>query len=378
MRDVEGYKVLASADLSDLRNNLKRFIRKYNFKFILCLIFIGASVYVLANYDVKFSASGMDMGCLDSELSRIHQNRARQLQIFSLNSSLIHSTEIGHVNPKCDLPWWDGALDNCWAIQEQFIAQKNKSRSYCGKRADFAGPNQKVLSYCVYGNYSKYASGFPRILDAIRKWYPGWLVRLYTEPSMYVKELRPLMLQHPYLYLCDVSNLPGDIPDVRVPDSMLWRVAVLGDETVDVFLVRDIDAEMLYREVAAVHEFLESGKMLHIMRDHPWHGVSLLGGTYGVNQAACNRSLLNLIRRQVFDQRQKINDQSVLQLVHSSISHDSYSCQHFPSTVPFPTQRNASQFVGNRRYRSQFSDDVVKAECPVKCRPPTHQDWKFC
>ncbi|XP_047741455.1 uncharacterized protein LOC108682731 [Hyalella azteca] len=281
-------------------------------------------------------------------------------------------------NSECDLPWWDGALDNCRAIQEKFIAQKSKTRSYCGKRADFAGPSQKVLSYCVYGNYSKYASGFPSILDAIKRLYPGWLVRLYTEPTKYVNELKPLMQQHPHLYVCDVSNLAGDIPDVRRTDSMLWRVAVLGDETVDVFLVRDIDAEMLDREVAAVHEFLKSGKMLHIMRDTSSHGVPILGGTYGVNQAACDRSLLNRIRGQVLDQPKKSYDQSVLQtylypkLVHSSIAHDSFTCQNFPSSVPFPTQRKDGKFVGNRRYRSEFSDDMVKIECPVKCLSLIH------
>ncbi|XP_047736739.1 uncharacterized protein LOC125177987, partial [Hyalella azteca] len=133
---------------------------------------------------------------------------------------------------------------------------------------------------------------------------------------------------------------------------------------------------MLDREVAAVHEFLKSGKMLHIMRDTSSHGVPILGGTYGVNQAACDRSLLNRIRGQVLAKPKKSYDQSVLRtylypkLVHSSIAHDSFTCQKFPSSVPFPTQRKDGKFVGNRRYRSEFSEDTVKIECPVKCRPP--------
>ncbi|XP_047736509.1 uncharacterized protein LOC108679728 isoform X2 [Hyalella azteca] len=282
---------------------------------------------------------------------------------------------------ECALPWWDGALDNCSAIIQKFMVQNNTTRSYCGKRADFAGPKQKVITYCLFGNYATYASGFPEILQAITNFYPGWLVRLYTEPSKYVTELAPLMQQHPNLYVCDVSNLPGNIADLRGPDPRLWRVAVLGDETVDVFLSRDIDAVILDREVAAVHEFLKSGKTLHTMRDHPGHHQPVLTGMFDVNQTASNRSLLNAIRGQLFGKFETLSDQDLLEylyhkLMHDSISHDSYHCHRNPSTVPFPNQRKAHMFVGNARYRNIHSE--VTTECPAICRPRNHQDWKFC
>ncbi|XP_047741085.1 uncharacterized protein LOC125179375 [Hyalella azteca] len=285
---------------------------------------------------------------------------------------------------ECDLPWWDGALDNCNAIQNQFIAQNNKTRSYCGKRADFAGTGQNVISFCFFGNFTAYASGFPEILQAIKEFYPGWLVRLYTEPTKYVQEVGPLMQQHPNLYVCDVTNLPGNITDLRGLDSRLWRVAVLGDETVDVFLSRDIDSVMLDREVHAVREFLESGKVLHLMRDHPSHPAAILTGMFGVNQTASNRTLLNSIRGQLFGKLKKGSDQALLKnylypkLVMDSVTHDSYQCKKFPSTVPFPTKRVNGQFVGNRRYRSKYKNEVVRGPCPKECRPPNHQDWKYC
>ena len=37
----------------------------------------------------------------------------------------------------------------------------------------------------------------------------------------------------------------------------------------------------LLLKVAAVKQFLESDSMVHVMRDHPAHGSSMLGGTWG-------------------------------------------------------------------------------------------------
>ena len=44
---------------------------------------------------------------------------------------------------------------------------------------------------------------------------------------------------------------------------------------------RDLDSLFSSREVSAVTEWLESSFDLHVMRDHPWHGVPMMGGTWG-------------------------------------------------------------------------------------------------
>ena len=37
----------------------------------------------------------------------------------------------------------------------------------------------------------------------------------------------------------------------------------------------------IFFQVAAVNEFLESDKDIHVMRDHPAHSTYILGGTWG-------------------------------------------------------------------------------------------------
>ena len=48
------------------------------------------------------------------------------------------------------------------------------------------------------------------------------------------------------------------------------------------FLSRDLDSRISSREVAAVEEWLRSDKDFHFMRDHPEHGVGILGSGWGV------------------------------------------------------------------------------------------------
>ena len=60
----------------------------------------------------------------------------------------------------------------------------------------------------------------------------------------------------------------------------------------------------------------------------------------------------------------------------SALSHDSYTCQKFPRTQAFPTQRilEKNNFVA----AVISANDVLLEECPEKCRPKNHPDWKYC
>ena len=55
--------------------------------------------------------------------------------------------------------------------------------------------------------------------------------------------------------------------------------------------------------------------------------------------------------------------------------HDSYHCEKFKGSSPWPTQRLMEfwNFVGaDPAIRS------IKRECPVACRPKSHPDWIYC
>ena len=53
---------------------------------------------------------------------------------------------------------------------------------------------------------------------------------------------------------------------------------------VDVFVSRDLDSRLNDREFSAVKEWREvSNLSIHSMRDHPYHGVALLGASWGTD-----------------------------------------------------------------------------------------------
>ena len=63
----------------------------------------------------------------------------------------------------------------------------------------------------------------------------------------------------------------------------------------------------------------------------------------------------------------------------NSIAHDSYFCQKYEGSVPFPTQRKNEMrnFVGAPyEMRMYFKKSF---QCPKACRPKNHQEtWVYC
>ena len=79
--------------------------------------------------------------------------------------------------------------------------------------------------------------------------------------------------------LCELAGNP--VRDASEIFAMNWRFLPPLDPQVSVFLCRDLDSRISAREVAAVTEWLQSGRALHSMRDHPYHNIPLLGAAWG-------------------------------------------------------------------------------------------------
>ncbi|XP_042209965.1 uncharacterized protein LOC121857798 isoform X2 [Homarus americanus] len=111
--------------------------------------------------------------------------------------------------------------------------------------------------------------------------YPGWVMRVYhnvTTDDYYGNSfLCKIYCSNDNVDLCLVTDLPGlgNLVQQQVVGG-LWRLAVMGDPTVEVFLSRDLDNWILKREVAAVDEWIKSGRSFHVMRDHPNHTAVML------------------------------------------------------------------------------------------------------
>ena len=132
--------------------------------------------------------------------------------------------------------------------------------------------------------------------------------------------------------------------------GMFWRFWALADENVERVIMRDADSRLTLREKAAVDEWERSDLAGHIMRDHPYHGMPVMGGMWG-----CKGGIFQDIKTQIegFAPTDAHNqDQLFLEKIIYPRLIAVGCCVHDPffryeSTArPFPMPRQNYAFVG--------------------------------
>ena len=152
---------------------------------------------------------------------------------------------------------------------------------------------KKVVSFCLYQapkkweevmntNYNKYISGLEENVKIIQKYYPDWHIYLYHNEDFDVSNVE---------YIKQYERFETKLITDKSLNAMQWRFLPNDDKDVELFIVRDVDSRITEREQVSVNEWIDSGKILHIMRDHPHHQYSILGGMWGMrNQIDFNMS----------------------------------------------------------------------------------------
>ena len=276
-----------------------------------------------------------------------------------------------------------------------------KSRSMCSEESVQRGPNQKVIGYCIYHNpfedreVKGYFKGIETNLQEMQELYPDWTMRLYHEfpaDSPQMAQLCQWSCQYSHLQLCHAQHIPA-LGNVSKVFPMIWRFLPLLDPQVTHFLSRDLDSHLIPREADAVNEWLSSDKAFHVMRDHPSHKIEIPGGLWGVKMTDVDRamiaSVMNMASRNFWfwENRFKYSaDQTILKeyfwpwIQSNMVCHDSFYCQKYKNTQPFPTQRpeGFANYAGTYNFMRKHQKNSVERECPIKCRPKDHQDWELC
>jgi hypothetical protein len=157
--------------------------------------------------------------------------------------------------------------------------------------------------------------------------------------------------------------------------GMFWRYMINDDPTVDRFIVRDSDSIASYRERLAVNEWIMSGKKFHIMRDHYYHGLPIMGGMWGGRKHAFNREEFNqnVLRNIHRFSTYKGGDQVFLEQFYASQvkpdmkCHDSYWCHYYAGCEPWPSRRQSpSDYVGSVKTSNVYDDaDLVMTPKPI-------------
>jgi len=199
---------------------------------------------------------------------------------------------------------------------------------------------KKVICFSLWGNDYRYNGGSLQNVDLAKIYYPDWICRFYigkSTPTRLVEELK------------SNSNVEIiEVDDVCNWTGMFWRFLAASDTTVDVMISRDADSRLTKREKVAVDEWIKSDYYFHIMRDHPYHSVPILGGMWGVK-----RGILNDIDK-VIEKYQKgdflgVDQNFLAEHIYPIVSKYSMVHDEFFEKKPFPKEsgvRSHEHFVG--------------------------------
>ena len=216
--------------------------------------------------------------------------------------------------------------------------------------------DKKIISFSIYdiGQSRDNDRGFYKGIfvnyELAKIIYPDWIIRIYlpyNEPVECIKNLIKMK----------------DIEIILVDTNMCLRAIRFlpnDDPLVNVWISRDLDSIVTYREKAAVDDWLENyaDKELHIMTDNSQHYWTIAGGMFGVknNKNNINNNIKNLSDFMLdFSENKSVNDYAIDCNIAEGFfyKNDNY-IQHYgtgkklENSTPFPPHnpKNCS-FVGD-------------------------------
>ena len=196
---------------------------------------------------------------------------------------------------------------------------------------------KKIISFALWGNNPKYTTGAIKNANLAKEFYPGWISRFYIHrevDSSIINEIK------------NIQNTEVVIVNENADwKCMFWRFLPAFDNNVDCFICRDCDSRLNDREVAAVNEWSNSDKLVHVMRDHPWHRFVMLGGMIGFKKEAFE-ILINCLDN--FSPANEYGTDYVFfnNVLYPQVKGISLTHDEFFEKKPFPTKRKDFGFVG--------------------------------
>lgn len=108
----------------------------------------------------------------------------------------------------------------------------------------------------------------------------GWVLRIHHDQHLYAGNCGALLFELQAAGWLELRYM-GQTPETPLCQAMLWRMAPVFEEGVDVVFCRDIDALPMPREKARMEAFLASDAVIGAIHDSPYHD-GIMGGLCSV------------------------------------------------------------------------------------------------
>jgi hypothetical protein len=152
---------------------------------------------------------------------------------------------------------------------------------------------KKVISFSLWGDIPRYTIGAVKNAELALLFYPDFECWFYIH-----KDSVPVYIVQKLQTLKNTKIIFKE-GDLKIFKPMTWRFEAIDEPDVEINMSRDTDTRILLREKLAVDEWIKSGKIFHIMRDHPHHmnkETPIMGGMFGTRKIKDISSWLNLIQ----------------------------------------------------------------------------------
>lgn len=197
----------------------------------------------------------------------------------------------------------------------------------------------KIISFSLFGDSPKYTIGAIKNADLALTIYPDWDCWFHVGNDVPKKIINELKAREN----CKVLLMDGPSDWT----GMFWRFSPCSDPLVDIVISRDTDSRLNHREKDAVNAWIESDKLFHIMRDHPYHATQILGGMWGAKHPILKnmKSLIDSYKKGNFWQ---VDQNFLKDIIYPKIKNYSMVHDEFFEKTPFPSKhkRNDSFYVG--------------------------------
>jgi len=197
---------------------------------------------------------------------------------------------------------------------------------------------RKAVVFGLYGTIPKYIKGTIRNVKLVKALYKSW------DPVVFVDSgtVSPALIEE----LKSLGAVVFASPDYKRAAA---RFFIIDDLNYDRFVSRDVDSRINWREVAAVADWMESGYILHNMKDWPTHKNPLMGGMWGgkipaIREKLGGKTVQELYLEYTKDKKEKYGiDEDFLKDVilekvggDNLLSHESFKCDDLPHSTGFP------------------------------------------
>lgn len=201
----------------------------------------------------------------------------------------------------------------------------------------------RYISYSLWGDNKLYNVGMVKNAQQVPEIYPNWQMVVYHDNSVPKETLHILEDLNVKLF-----NVDGHT------HGMFWRFFASDLPDCEYVIFRDGDSRLSIREKMAVDEWIESGKTIHVMRDHPAHQIpygnntlGILGGMWGIkgNTIPMKESIENFSKNRTMGYG---IDQTFLKTIYNVFQNDRCTHDDFFEKKPFPIKRENGRFIGER------------------------------